>query len=187
MEELVASKFYQQKAGLTFYESMVDLLNTLNSIDKGIEKILDKTLDKDFELLYYLYTHMVFPLGDRNTRDRITKYFLLKLYPIHIEVLKRLVKPKTAPKELMEAFSIFKPVNVYDDEDGYLIRAGLWNRNDEGGMEEPIWIMDTCTWPDTVVNQAELRSVLESYKPIKCTTLRPVVEIAFDPTEELPF
>jgi hypothetical protein len=97
-----------------------------------------------------------------------------------MEILDRLMAPPDVDEEIVEKLSMFNVKQIFGEDPDVLINIGLWRRDSDGRMTEPIDIVDTFDFPDLVLPKEELILKLSKYHHIYCS--KKVLE-----EDELPF
>jgi len=156
------------------------LLKVFNRVNDDREKILDMFLDNDPELLQFMYLHSIFRVNPK--KDWLERYMMNKLQ-LSEKAVDKLIHPEPIPQDILDKFKCFNPVQVSFEMHPITIEYGMWNRDYNNRIVEPVHIT-YLDWEFDVVTPGDVRAALAEYDNIDS-----VVEHDDDPNwaDDLPF
>lgn len=123
----------------------IELLKYLTRVRSNFESIFVNTVESVEYMKMYLITHSVFDIHDNTSRDWFINFMMSYLTPTEREVNEylKLTEIPEDLKELMDGvFSSIPALYVSELDDGKIITYGLWQRNSDGRVTNPILIKD---------------------------------------------
>lgn len=155
---------------LTEVNRYVGLLRFLTKLEDDFERVFENTVNKTPGLKVYLLTHAAFNVDDTNSTDWFTQYMIDYLHPTADDIeyyesmypdYKEVLSGVGVSGDKIKLLEPLNPesVNPYDDD--IILKFGVWNRNVDGRITDPIYTIDSLEFPSTVVRDSDLIKLIE--------------------------
>lgn len=151
-------------------------------IENNIERILDIIIDKTPGLKTFMCNHSIFNTNIKRV-DWLQRFMLKKLMPTDEEVYQQF-HPDPVPQDLLDKFSIFDPVQIVLEMDLIKIQYGMWHRDHNKRVLDPINIIYTDF--DDIVKQEDVKKEITKYQDIESDPV-PVSSEDWLVEDDLPF
>lgn len=135
-------------------------------VERGIDRILDFAIDKTPGLKTFMVIHSIFDHDANKKGDWLQRYMLKKLMPTEKEVYEEF-NPEPIPKDLLERFKIFDPVQVTFEMDQIKIQYGMWRKDNDGRLVDPINVIHTDFDGIKLFRQADVVNEIAKYENIE--------------------
>ncbi len=161
------------------------LLRFLTRMNGNFRNIFRNTVSRTPGMRIYLLTNVVFDKNDNMSRDWLTRFMIDFLTPTEedhreLEALCRL------PEDISEKFAMLNVERIPSFFDETYTLIGMWRRDVNDWITEPINTIDTKNLPTKFVKKIDVAKIIEEAGIIDCSRIEPPGDQE-DPMSELPF
>ena len=166
-------------------EKYMYLLHFISRMRSNFKDIFRNTVEKTPGMRVYLLTNVVFDKNDNKSRDWLVSFMIEYLTPT-ADDFNVLTEMCSIPKEIEEQFGSMRVERVPEFYDETYTLIGMWRRDINDWITEPINTIDTKNLPTKFVKKIDVAKIIAEAGIISCKKVE-TPQCEEDPMDELPF